>query len=772
VQVTGKQRHLPMMRVTHHSRKRGLHASFYSWNAMRRSAALLVLLVVNSVAEAQLLDQVDVSARDGNTEIAIRFGTTVQYLRHQPADGGKLLQIAFQLTGDPIAADGRLLSEMRSNPGNKHVPPFEVSYSQRTGYITVKFSRVMAYRVGPGVDPRTILIVVPGVRQTAAVAPVKSPQAKLGTPSKTAPLPTPPIAKSETATSPSAPAATELGTAAVNEAAAVAATSTDVETQAVDALKEARLAMKENRLVAAIDFLNRVLNLPPTRAAQEAQELIGRARELNGESGKARAEYELYLKLYPATPGATRVKQLLANLGSALPNNRASTKSGPTKPEYSYYGSVSSYYYRGSTKYDATLAPQQPGLNFDQISLTATDQSSMVTNIDLNARLRGGNWDHKLVFRDTNSASFLTTQKSYNRINNAYAESLNKGMDLFARVGRQSSPGYGVLGRFDGAWLRYGFNAFSKIDLMAGTPVEFYPSPKKKFFGAAVDLGPFADRWSGNVFLIEQRVEGQGDRRAIGSEIRYLDPQKNGFALLDYDTTGKTLNIALIQGNWQIRDGTSLNLLFDRRRSPILQLTNSLNALPLRTIQENIDSGITVDELRNVARVITPISTLVSVGLTHQVTPAWQVGGDIKYSEVSGTGAIGSQIAQEGTGKVFVYGLQVIRTGVVTINDIIVASTNIIRGKTYNGESFQLSHVLLVGEKWRIESTLKYYHQLDIRENLLDRLSPSVRLSYRWFDRVSIETEAGAERSKSSGPLQTDKTLRRYYNFGMRYDFF
>lgn len=351
-------------------------------------------------------------------------------------------------------------------------------------------------------------------------------------------------------------------------------------------------------------------------------------------------------------------------------------------------------------------------------------------------------------------------------------ETLNKGLDFFTRVGRQSSPGYGVLSRFDGGWLRYGFNPRLKFDLVAGEPVEFYAAPKKKFIGAAFDFGPFAERWSGNAFAIEQRVDGFGDRRAVGSELRYLDPQRNGFALIDYDPTYKKINIALIQGNWQIREGTGLNFLFDSRHSPNLQLTNSLNALPLATIRENFDSGVSVDELRNVARVITPISTLFSAGVTHQFSPAWQLGADIKYSEVSGTGAIGSQMAQLGTGKVFVYGLQAIRTGALTINDIIVATTNIIRGSTYNGESYQVSHVLLLAEKWRVETTLKYYHQVDAMENTLTRFSPSVRVSYRWLERLSLEGEAGAERSTTRGAALNDKTLRRFYNLGIRYDFF
>lgn len=731
----------------------------------RMALPLLVPLALCTGAHAELIDQVDVSADNGNSEIAIRFSTTVQYQRHQPSSAGNLVTIEFQITGNTGRSDGRLLSESRRHPGNKWVPAFEVNYDGRSGLLTVKFARHATFGVGQGKDPRSIRLVLPGPKATSKALPRDDARqaAQAGPPAKSAATPVP---------NGKASAGTTAAPAQSVPVETTVAKSAELEAQAADALTEAKQAMKELRAVAAIDLLNRVLNLPPTAAAQEAQELIGQAREFNGENAKARAEYELYLKLYPASAGADRVKARLASLNTQ-PANRATGKTaGLFKSEYSFFGSVSSYYYHGSTKYDATLAPPQPGLNFDQVSLTGTDQSALVTNIDLNARYRGGDWDSKLVVRDTSSKSFVEGQKGYNRLNNAYFETLNRNLDFFTRAGRQSSPGFGILGRFDGAWLRYGFNPRAKFNLFAGEPVEFYPAAKKKFVGGAIDLGPFAERWSGNVFAIEQRVDGFGDRRAVGSELRYLDPQKNGFALLDYDPTNKALNIALVQGNWQVREGLGLNFLFDRRRSPTLQLTNSLSALPLGTVRENIDSGITVDELRNVSRTVTPISTLFSGGVTYQYSPAWQFSSDIKYSEVSGTGQIGSQMAMEGTGKVFVYGLQAIRTGALTINDIVVATTNIIRGKTYDGELFQFSHVILLADKWRIESTLKYYHQIDSMDNTLTRLSPSARISYRLFERLNIEGEAGAERSTTKGPLIRDKTFRRYYNLGMRYDFF
>jgi hypothetical protein len=774
-----------MTQVSHHSRQqRGCGSRF------RRGFQSILLVatagLLPSLAHADLIDQVDVQRVKEDTEIAIRFSTTVQYERHQPPAEGSLLKIEFQVTGSREQSEGRLLAETRRHPGNKDIPAFEVEYDGRNGFLLVKFARATPYKVGPGTDPRSIRILIP-VPPAAARLPdiskpglAAAPAAAVATPkppvTSTAavpvPLPTtPPTAAPQVDDKSAPPGSTPSPATALLPAAPISA-NPDVEAQAQKLMEDAGKALRENRANEAIDLYDRVLTLPPTTRSQEAQELIGQAREAAGEPAKAKAEYELFLKLFPDTPGAERVKKRLAFLNSPQALTAAGKPLDRSKPEYSVYGSISSYYYTGATKYDATLAPPQPGLTFDRISLTSTDQSSLVTNIDLNGRYRGNGWDNKVVVRDTSSESFLTGTKSYNRLNNAYVEVFNKNYDAFARVGRQSSPGYGVLGRFDGAWLRYGFNPSAKVDLLAGETVEFYTAPKKKFVGAAFDLGPFAGLFSGNVFAVEQKVEGYRDRQAIGSELRYLDPKKNGFALLDYDTSNKVLNIALVQANWTISEATSANMLFDRRRSPTLQLTNGLFAFPFLTVRENINAGSTIEELRAAALGLTPVSTSISLGLTHQYSPAWQFGGDIRYSDVTGTPAVASLPAQASSGKNYVYGLQAIRIGIFTVNDIIVASTNIIRGQTYRGEAYQFTHVGQFSQKWRVESTLKYYQQVDSLQNKLKRTTPSLRVSYRWLERLSIEGEAGAEFSTTDGVLQSDKVRRSYYNLGARYDFY
>src|SRR5882757_7746067 len=77
------------------------------------------------------------------------------------------------------------------------------------------------------------------------------------------------------------------------------APDTDIDKQARALLDRARAALASGNNEAAITALNQLLLLPPNKFSQEAQELIGVARERAGESEAARKEYELYLKLFP-----------------------------------------------------------------------------------------------------------------------------------------------------------------------------------------------------------------------------------------------------------------------------------------------------------------------------------------------------------------------------------------------------------------------------------------------------------------------------------------
>lgn len=563
------------------------------------------------------------------------------------------------------------------------------------------------------------------------------------------------------ATETTSPARAALPAAAVNS---------DVEKQAGDLLERTRAALTRGDNAAAIQLLNQLLQLPPNSHTMEAQELIGLAHERNGETSKAKKEYKLCLMLYPDWAGADRVRQRLADL-EAAPTTK--TLKAVKKQEVSIstaYGSLSQYYYRGDSRVETTETPLV-GPPLTQPALTALDQSALITNIDLTGRFRSGDYDNRVVIRDNFTMNFLENSENVNRLYAAYAEVRNKLHDYSGRLGRQPGNSGGVLGRFDGISLGYSFLPKWRINVVAGEPAEFNPiNSDRQFWGTSLDVGTFAEHWNGSAYYISQTVDGIIDRQAVGTELRYFDPRSSLLSLVDYDLSYGTLNIALLQGSLQVGSKTNLNLLIDHRKAPVIQTSNAV----IGEIDTSISSQLLTlseDQLRAQAEARTPTADLIMIGATHNFNPTWQLSGDIKRYNISGTPASGALPATPDTGNIFVYTLQGIGTGLLTKRDVSVLSLSYLTSESYNGESIGLNNRTLFQEKWTFDLSLVYYMQEGSTGTDLTRLTPIVRVGYRWRDKVTFEFEAGMEKGQTTSSTQTEDFTRNFYMVGYRWDF-
>lgn len=555
---------------------------------------------------------------------------------------------------------------------------------------------------------------------------------------------------------------------AAKPALALTGVRSDVDSQAGDLLERSRAALTRGDNAAAILLLNQLLQLPPNRHSQDAQELIGLAHERNGEIAKAKREYELCLKLYPDWPGAERVRQRLADLETA-PTSK--TLMATKKKEVSVstaYGSFSQYYYRGNSRAEIT---QTVGPILDQTTLTALDQSALITNLDLTGRFRSGDYDNRVVVRDSYTLNFLPNTENDNRLYAAYAEVRNKLHDYSGRLGRQPGNSGGVLGRYDGISLGYGVLPKWRINVVAGEPVEFNPiNSDKQFWGTSLDAGTFAEHWNGSAYYISQTIDGIIDRQAVGAELRYFDPRSSMLSLVDYDVSYGALNIALLQGTLQVGSKTSLNLLIDHRLAPVLQTSNAVIGETDTSISSQLLT-LPEDQLRAQAEARTPTADLIMIGATHNFSSTWQLGGDIKRYNISGTPASGALPASPGTGNVYVYTVQGIGTGLLTKRDVSVLSLSYLTGQTYDGESIAFNNRTLFQERWTFDLSLRYYQQKDNLGTDLTRLTPIVRVGYRWQDKVTFELEAGMEKGRTTSSTQTEDSTRNFYMLGYRWDF-
>lgn len=569
------------------------------------------------------------------------------------------------------------------------------------------------------------------------------------------PLPVPVVPGSAL---PPAPAATPAPTAA----------SADIEAKANALMGQARAAMTRGDNRAALPSLNELLQLPPNSQSQEAQELVGLADERIGDVAGAKREYRLYMQLYPEGPGSDRVRQRLANLEAiqAMPALKAAGVKSPAV--FTTYGSLAQYYYHGNSHIDTSTLV---GPTANQTTLSATDQSSLITDLTLNARYRSGDYDNRLVIRENHLLNFLPGQDNRNRLYAAYYELRNKLYDYSGRIGRQPGNIGGVLGPFDGVSAGYSVLPTWRVNVVAGIPVEFYPiNSDKQFWGTSLDFGTFAEHWNGSAYYINQTVDGIIDREAVGAELRYFHPRGSMIALTDYDISFSELNIFMLQANWQTGTSNTWNALIDHRRSPVLTTSNSV----IGELDTSIKSQLTTqteDQLRAAAVAKTPTADLYMLGVAHNFSPKWQLGGDIKLYNISGTDAAGSLPATPGTSNTLVYTLQGIASGLLAQRDINVLSFSYLDNPTYTGESASITNRTLYRDKWTGDFALRFYTQHDSTGTDTTRWNPSIRVGYAWRQQLTFEAEIGVEKTRTSAATDTQDATRYYYSLGYRWDF-
>src|SRR5262249_45043962 len=158
------------------------------------------------------------------------------------------------------------------------------------------------------------------------------------------------------------------------------------------------------------------LRYPENRYSAEAQELLGLARQRNGQPDAARAEYEDYLRRYPRGEGHERVQQRLAGLVTASGESdarlRAPAGNFGTPPlgsqfqpagatTWTFSGSLSQFYIRNDSFQVARDASVAPTPNEDA-DAHRVHQNQMLTSIDLSAAWNNAATKGKIRFSGTN----------------------------------------------------------------------------------------------------------------------------------------------------------------------------------------------------------------------------------------------------------------------------------------------------------------------------------------------------------------------------------
>lgn len=670
---------------------------------------------------SQSLESIEYLTHQGAAAVEIGFAQPVYYLSHFPLESGGTLQVFI---GPRSAVDSDVdklpYAQAMRAPRSKEIPLTQITFhinEAGESSLVVDFERVVRFSVSAGRSANTLIISLPELTVTQSVQ------------LKNAPT----IAKTES--------------------------------KIFKLLVLGRKALKQGNNESAIRIFTKMQGMSESPERQEAMELLGVARERNGQKAHAKAMFGEYLKQYPKSEGASRVKQRLQDLLRAQLKPKAqlkAKKSDEKKSSSRIYGSFSQYYYRGQNS--------REGLG------STVDQSLLLNQLSVNWRIRDVDYDIRNFVYASQNYDYASETGRALTLETAYSQFKNSRLGFSGRAGRQSGSGGGVLGKFDGLRGSYDVTNNVAVNAVMGYPINYSDKrsiqTQKPFFGIGMELDGEGNGVDILPYYIRQEVDGIIDREAIGSEFRFFRPLGNFYALIDYDIAYTDLNIYLFRGQYNWNKNTIFNLNFDFRNNPLLFTTNALIG---RTDASTIDElrGIfTEDKINELAENRVGKSSSLSFGVSHTFDSQYQLNGDITIAEQDYVinditpGFLTSENEQQ-----IYLSSQLIARKWFNENDISVLGARLSQTGTYNELSLTASNRLPLKNKWKFDTRMR----IDLRQNDsgedLTRYRPSVKWDFQQNQTMYYDAELGVEWWRYGGDSKNPDFQRIFANLGYRLNF-
>ena len=529
-------------------------------------------------------------------------------------------------------------------------------------------------------------------------------------------------------------------------------------------MAEARTLLLDQDFDAAARLYTTLL-AEPGEHQQETREYLGVARERLGQRDLAVAEYRAYLQEYPNDPATARVQRRLEGLLTAAnePREPLRPRRIGDEPAWDLMTGVSQYYRRDVDSFDDDRD--------DFVGLSA-----LQSDMNLSARRTGGRFDmlgrlsashfYDLIGEENNGPGDQT------RVAYAYFDMIDTQRDWSMRLGRQSLHNFGVLGRFDGAHVAYGWQPDRRIHVTAGYPVDSTRDgveSDRQFIGVAAEFEKLIADATVNVFFNDQQIQGVDARRAVGTEIHYAGENGNVTGIIDYDVDYGEVNSILALGAWRLPSRTTVSGLVDIRLSPILTTRNALIGQPVTTIEELLIVW-TEDEIRQLALDRTAETRTMTIGVSQSIGERLQLNADLTTTEIEGTVASGGVAAIPDTGKQTYLTTSLVSTGLFGQGDV-----NMLNIRFGEGGDFKTSYLTWdarfpVGRRLRINPRLRFA----VRDGLLDgttreTVTLALRLLFNTREHYRFELEIGADNStRSLTDGSSSDTSGYYLNLGYR----
>ncbi len=552
-------------------------------------------------------------------------------------------------------------------------------------------------------------------------------------------------------------------TVSVPPEVAVAIASAQSEKQFGNLMQRAKTDFRNKNYASAIRYLTALTQANKHKYSQEALELLGLARQRNGQQAHAVATYEKYLKLYPDSDGASRVSQRLAGLltASSAPRKKIHEVTEAEEiNEVSTYGSLSQFYLNNKT-------------TTDDIG-TITTLSQLNTFLEVTTLQKTNRFDQRYQLTADHAYDFIDDDDSSEfRFIETYYELSYRKTGTSGRFGRQLLRIGGIHKRFDGVSAGYQINPDMRLSFLGGLPVDVDNKTSinkdKTFYGFTFETGTFLNHWDMNLFYFDQKVDGLQDSTRAGTEVRYYDKTKSIFGIVDYDTFYKELNILQLNANFLLAHGRTAYLNAFMRKTPLLETSNALIGRPERTIEE-LKKTLNVEQIYQLARDRTANSHSITVGGTQPISEKYQASADITLYQVDDRVASEDIPATESTSNYF------LNTQLVG-NSLLLKHDTVVLGIRYNNTDFSNTISLIANTRfpitrsWRINPRLQYDNRKFSDDRSQDKLRAALKMDYRYLNKARFDFEIGYDETFETVNGQDLGNNNLFFIMGYRWDF-
>jgi hypothetical protein len=243
----------------------------------------------------------------------------------------------------------------------------------------------------------------------------------------------------------------------------------------------------------------------------------------------------------------------------------------------------------------------------------------------------------------------------------------------------------------------------------------------------------------------------------------------------------------MLQGTFTPVPERTFNYFLDHRRTPYLSTRNALNGA-LTTSLTDLLQFMSEEEVRALAADRTGTSDLMQLGVLQQISPKWQIGGDIRLSRYGGLPASGTAIIDPNvpdpiptitgllpetpdSGNEWAFSPQFIGTNLYSGSDVTVFSFSYITSPLYKGQSMYIYSRANFAEKWALDGSVQVYRQNFDSGTLMTRVMPTIRVAYQMRQALSLDMDAGIEMSHTESGTQISDGQRQFFSVGFRFDF-